>query len=154
MTIYVLFGGMTATSWVQIIKAVLLMFGTAIISLLVLWRFDFSIIRMFSEMATATEAGEAYLNPGMLYKSGINTISTLLALVLGTAGLPHILMRFFTVKDAQTARSSVIWATWIVGIFYVLTIFLGFGVPHSLVKKLLLPQTLLVTWPHHYLLKL
>ncbi|MEK4255366.1 solute symporter family protein [Ureibacillus sp. FSL K6-2830] len=127
MTIYVLFGGMTATSWVQIIKAVLLMFGTAIISLLVLWRFDFSIIRMFSEMATATEAGEAYLNPGMLYKSGINTISTLLALVLGTAGLPHILMRFFTVKDAQTARSSVIWATWIVGIFYVLTIFLGFG---------------------------
>lgn len=127
MTIYVLFGGMTATSWVQIIKAVLLMLGTVIIALFVLYRFDFSILKMFSEMTTATEAGQAYLNPGMQYTNGINTISMLLALVLGTSGLPHILMRFFTVKDAKTARSSIIWATWIVGIFYVLTIFLGFG---------------------------
>ena len=78
-------------------------------------------------MTTATEAGQAYLNPGLRYTNGIDTISMLLALVLGTAGLPHILMRFFTVKDAKTARSSVIWATWIVGLFYVLTIFLGFG---------------------------
>ncbi|WP_413367958.1 cation acetate symporter [Lysinibacillus sp. 3P01SB] len=127
MTVYVLFGGMTATSWVQIIKACLLMLGTVIISFLVLAKFDFNILTMFSEMKTATANGEAYLNPGLKYTNGIDTISMLIALVLGTAGLPHILMRFFTVKDAQTARSSVIWATWIVGIFYILTIFLGFG---------------------------
>lgn len=127
MTIYVLFGGMTATSWVQIIKACLLMLGTVIISFLVLAKFDFNILTMFSHMTTATDAGQAYLNPGLKYTNGIDTISMLIALVLGTAGLPHILMRFFTVKDAQTARSSVIWATWIVGLFYVLTIFLGFG---------------------------
>ncbi|WP_445326909.1 solute symporter family protein [Solibacillus sp. FSL R7-0682] len=127
MTVYVLFGGMTATSWVQIIKAVLLMLGTVIISFLVLAKFDFSIANMFTHMSTATEHGENYLNPGLRYTDGIDTISMLIALVLGTAGLPHILMRFFTVKDAKTARSSVIWATWIVGGFYVLTIFLGFG---------------------------
>ena len=127
MTVYVLFGGMTATSWVQIIKACLLMLGTVIISFLVLAKFDFNILTMFKEMTTVTEHGEAYLNPGLKYTNGIDTISMLIALVLGTAGLPHILMRFFTVKDAQTARSSVIWATWIVGGFYVLTIFLGFG---------------------------
>lgn len=127
MTIYVLFGGMTATSWVQIVKAVLLMLGTVIISFLVLLQFNFNILTMFSELSTATDAGSAYLNPGLRYTNGIDTISMLIALVLGTAGLPHILMRFFTVKDAKTARSSVIWATWIVGLFYVLTIFLGFG---------------------------
>ena len=127
MTIYVLFGGMTATSWVQIIKACLLMLGTVIISFLVLAKFNFNILTMFEQMTTVTEHGEAYLNPGLRYTNGIDTISMLIALVLGTAGLPHILMRFFTVKDAQTARSSVIWATWIVGVFYVLTIFLGFG---------------------------
>ena len=127
MTTYVLFGGMTATSWVQIIKAALLMIGTVIISFLVLLEFNFNIGTMFTALSTATEHGEAYLNPGLKYTNGIDTISMLVALVLGTAGLPHILMRFFTVKDAQTARSSVIWATWIVGIFYILTIFLGFG---------------------------
>ncbi|CAM5199246.1 Cation acetate symporter OS=Lysinibacillus sphaericus OX=1421 GN=LS41612_12465 PE=3 SV=1 [Lysinibacillus sphaericus] len=127
MTTYVLFGGMTATSWVQIIKACLLMLGTVIISFLVLKEFGFSISTMFTEMSTATDSGAAYLNPGLKYTNGIDTISVLIALVLGTAGLPHILMRFFTVKDAKTARSSVIWATWIVGLFYVLTIFLGFG---------------------------
>ena len=127
MTTYVLFGGMTATSWVQIIKAGLLMIGTVIISFLVLAKFNFNIFTMFSEMATVTDHGAAYLNPGIRYTNGLDTISMMIALVLGTAGLPHILMRFFTVKDAQTARSSVIWATWIVGIFYILTIFLGFG---------------------------
>lgn len=127
MTIYVLFGGMTATSWVQIVKACLLMIGTVIISFLVFAKFDFNIATMFTEMSRATEHGEAYLNPGLKYSNGIDTISMMIALVLGTAGLPHILMRFFTVKDAKTARSSVIWATWIVGLFYVLTIFLGFG---------------------------
>lgn len=79
-------------------------------------------------MKTATPLGEAYLNPGVLYTDPFDTLSLMLALVLGTAGLPHILMRFFTVKDAKTARSSVTWVTWLVGIFYILTIFLGFGV--------------------------
>lgn len=127
MTVYVLFGGMAATSWVQIIKAVLLMVGTVIISFLVLWKFNFNILGMFSEMKSVTTHGEAYLHPGVRYTNGIDTISMMIALVLGTAGLPHILMRFFTVKDAKTARSSVVYATWIVGIFYILTIFLGFG---------------------------
>lgn len=127
MTIYVLWGGMAATSWVQIIKAVLLMIGTVLISFLVLWKFNFNILGMFTEMKTVTEQGENFLNPGVKYTNGLDTISMMIALVLGTAGLPHILMRFFTVKDAKTARSSVVYATWIVGIFYVLTIFLGFG---------------------------
>lgn len=127
MTIYVLFGGMTATSWVQIIKAVLLMLGTVVLSFLVLKNFNFNIMEMFTQMKTATPHGEAYLKPGVKYEIPLDTISLMLALVLGTAGLPHILMRFFTVRDAKTARSSVMWATWIVGIFYVMTIFLGFG---------------------------
>lgn len=127
MTTYVLWGGMAATSWVQIIKAVLLMIGTIIISFLVLMKFDFNIMKMFTDMKSVTPAGEAYLNPGVKYTNGLDTMSMMVALVFGTAGLPHILMRFFTVKDAKTARSSVVYATWIVGIFYILTIFLGFG---------------------------
>ncbi|PTM59661.1 solute symporter family protein [Desmospora activa] len=127
MTTYVLFGGMTATSWVQIIKAVLLMVGTLLISLIVLFKFNFNIMQMFTEVKTATPHGADYLNPGIQSKLPLDSISLMLALVLGTAGLPHILMRFFTVKDAKTARSSVVTATWIVGIFYILTIFLGFG---------------------------
>ncbi|QVY59939.1 solute symporter family protein [Cytobacillus gottheilii] len=127
MTTYVLFGGMTATSWVQIIKAVLLMLGTVIISVLVLAEFNFNIFSMFEQIKTLTEHGESYLNPGVRYTNSLDTISMMAALVLGTAGLPHILMRFFTVKDARTARSSVVTATWVIGIFYILTIFLGFG---------------------------
>ncbi|MCM2979325.1 sodium/solute symporter [Niallia circulans] len=127
MTIYVLFGGMTATSWVQIIKAVLLMLGTVVISFLVLAKFNFNILTMFDEIKTLTPLGESYINPGVKYTNSLDTISMMAALVLGTAGLPHILMRFFTVKDAKTARSSVVTATWVIGIFYILTIFLGFG---------------------------
>ncbi|WP_313235265.1 solute symporter family protein [Sporosarcina ureae] len=127
MLIYVLFGGMTATSWVQIVKAILLMLGTIIISFLVLMKFNFNFIGMFETMKTATPHGEAFLHSGVVYTDTIGLISVLIALVLGTAGLPHILMRFFTVKDAKTARSSVIYSVWIIGIFYVLTIFLGFG---------------------------
>jgi cation/acetate symporter len=127
MTIYVVFGGMRATSWVQITKAILLMGGTFIISLIVFAKFGFSITAMFDHMKTATPLQEAFLNPGNKYKVPLETISLNLALVLGTAGLPHILTRFFTVKDARTARSSVVYATWIIGIFYVMTIFLGFG---------------------------
>lgn len=127
MTIYVLFGGMIATSWVQITKAVLLMAGMVIMSFIVLLKFNFNIPAMFTEVKTATSHGANYLNPGIKYTHPLGTLSLMLALVLGTSGLPHILMRFFTVKDAKTARSSVITATWTIGIFYVLTLFLGFG---------------------------
>lgn len=127
MTIYVLFGGMFATSWVQITKAVLLMAGMVIISFLVLMKFNFNIGEMFTTVKSATSHGADYLKPGIKYKNGLGTISLMIALVLGTAGLPHILMRFFTVKDAKAARSSVITATWTIGIFYILTLFLGFG---------------------------
>ncbi|GAF13438.1 LOW QUALITY PROTEIN: symporter YjcG [Bacillus sp. JCM 19045] len=125
MTTYVLFGGMTATSWVQIIKAALLMIATVVISVMVLFQFNFNILEMFSTVSA--NEGPGFLNPGGQGRAPIDSISLMLALVLGTAGLPHILMRFFTVRDAKTARSSVVTATWIVGIFYLLTIFLGFG---------------------------
>ncbi|AJY75530.1 cation acetate symporter [Paenibacillus beijingensis] len=127
MTVYVLFGGMTATSWVQIIKAVLLLGTTIALSLIVFAKFDFSLIKMFQHMITATPLGDKYLSPGVKFTNGIDTLSLNLALVLGTAGLPHILIRFFTVKDASTARRSIIYATWLVGLFFALTIFLGFG---------------------------
>ncbi|WP_195573901.1 cation acetate symporter [Paenibacillus sp. 1001270B_150601_E10] len=127
MTIYVIFGGMHATSWVQIVKAVLLMGGTLIISLIVFSKFGFSITAMFDQMKTATPLQDAFLNPGVKYKEGLDTLSLTMGLVLGTAGLPHILVRFFTVRNAKTARSSVVYATWVIGIFYVMTIFLGFG---------------------------
>lgn len=127
MTVYVVFGGMTATSWVQITKAVLLMIGTFIISVMVFAKFDFSIANMFTHMKTATPIGDTFLNPGNKFKDPLDMISLNLALVLGTAGLPHILIRFFTVKDAPTARQSVVYATWIIGFFYIMTIFLGFG---------------------------
>lgn len=89
MTTYVLFGGMTATSWVQIIKAGLLLFGTALISILVFWKFDFSIMNMFNAAATVTEHGENFLIPGIKYTSSIDSLSMMIALVLGTSGLPH-----------------------------------------------------------------
>lgn len=127
MTTYVLFGGMTATSWVQIIKAGLLLLGTVLIAFLVFWKFDFSIMKMFNSVATVTEHGENFLIPGIKYTSSIDSLSMMIALVLGTSGLPHILMRFFTVKDAKTARKSITWTTWITAIFFALTIFLGFG---------------------------
>ncbi|CAG7647693.1 cation acetate symporter [Paenibacillus allorhizosphaerae] len=127
MTVYVVFGGMRATSWVQIIKAILLMAGTLIVSLIVFGKFHFSLTDMFEQMKAATPLKETFLNPGNKYKIPLDTLSLNLALVLGTAGLPHILIRFFTVKDAPTARSSVVHATWLIGIFYVMTVFLGFG---------------------------
>lgn len=128
MTTYVLFGGMTATSWVQIIKAGLLLFGTTLLALLVFSKFDFSLVKMFDTVST--NYGDEYLVPGMKYTSTIDSVSMMLALVLGTSGLPHILMRFFTVKDAKTARASISWTTWITAIFFSLTIFLGFGAMH------------------------
>ena len=127
MTIYVAWGGMRATSWVQIVKAILLLGGTLVLTVVVLAKFNFNISDMFSQLATATPLKEAFLNPGNRFKIPLDTISLNLALVLGTAGLPHILTRFFTVKDAKTARKSVVAATWMIGLFYVMTLFLGFG---------------------------
>ena len=127
MLCYVVFGGMLATTWVQIIKAVLLMAGAIVMSLFVLERVGFNPVELFNQARDESPLGDAYLAPGQFLASPIDTVSLGLALVLGTAGLPHILMRFFTVPDARAARSSVVWAVGLIGSFYILTTFLGFG---------------------------
>jgi cation/acetate symporter len=127
MIIYVTFGGMIGTTWVQIVKAVLLMAGTLLLTFLVLAKFGFSMNKMFADAAAASGKGDAFLAPGLRFTSTIELVSLGLALVLGTAGLPHILIRFYTVPTAQAARRSVIWAIGIIGSFYILTTFLGFG---------------------------
>jgi len=122
---YVLFGGMIATTWVQIVKAVLLMTGALLLALLVLLRFGMSPAAVF---ATAAERyGEGVLVPGKLVSNPLDAISLGMALMFGTAGLPHILMRFYTVPDARAARTSVFVATGLIGLFYLLTFILGFG---------------------------
>jgi len=125
MLAYVLFGGMLATTWVQIVKAVLLMTGAFLLAFLVLLRFGMNPLRLFA--AAAERYGAAVLAPGQLVSDPWDALSLGLALMLGTAGLPHILMRFYTVPDARTARTSVTWATAFIGIFYLLTFVLGFG---------------------------
>jgi cation/acetate symporter len=125
MLAYVLFGGMMATTWVQIVKAVLLLGGATLLALLVLSRFGFNPLALFAEAARMY--GDGVLSPGRLVTDPIDAISLGLALMLGTAGLPHILMRFYTVPDARTARSSVGYATAAIGFFYLLTFVLGFG---------------------------
>jgi cation/acetate symporter len=125
MLAYVLFGGMIATTWVQIVKAVLLLAGATILAGLVLMRFSFNPLALF-EQASATY-GPGVLAPGRQVTDPIDAISLGLALMLGTAGLPHILMRFYTVPDAKTARTSVGYATAFIGFFYLLTFILGFG---------------------------
>ncbi len=125
MLLYVLFGGMIATTWVQIVKAVLLLGGAFLLALMVLLRFSLNPLALFA--AAAERYGEAVLAPGQLVSDPIDAISLGLALMLGTAGLPHILMRFYTVKDARTARTSVSYATAFIGFFYLLTFILGFG---------------------------
>jgi cation/acetate symporter len=127
MLCYVVFGGMLATTWVQIVKAVLLMSATVVLSVLVLSKVGFSPLELFDRARDESPKGDAYLSPGLFLKSPIDTVSLGLALVLGTAGLPHILMRFFTVPTAKAARSSVVWAMGLIGVFYVMTTFLGFG---------------------------
>src|SRR5215203_7250334 len=128
MLCYVIFGGMLATTWVQIIKAVLLMIGIIVMSLFVLERVGFNPIQLFNDAEANTTAESTFsLGPGTYLASPIDTVSLGLALVLGTAGLPHILMRFFTVPNAKAARSSVMWAVGLIGSFYVMTTFLGFG---------------------------
>jgi cation/acetate symporter len=122
---YVLFGGMIATTWVQIVKAVLLMTGALLLAFLVLLRFDLSPLRLFS--AAAEQYGEGVLVPGKLVSNPLDAVSLGMALMFGTAGLPHILMRFYTVPDARAARASVFVATGLIGLFYLLTFVLGFG---------------------------
>jgi cation/acetate symporter len=125
MLAYVLFGGMLATTWVQIVKAVLLLAGASLLALLVLLRFGGSPLALFG--AAAERYGAAVLAPGQLVSDPWDAVSLGLALMLGTAGLPHILMRFYTVPDARTARTSVSYATAFIGVFYLLTFVLGFG---------------------------
>ncbi|MFO1208709.1 MAG: cation acetate symporter [Amaricoccus sp.] len=142
MMIYVLFGGMTATTWVQIIKACLLLAGASFMGFMVLLHYGFSPEAMFADavkvkadLATAagktpeeaTAAGQSIMGPGSFIKDPISAISFGMALMFGTAGLPHILMRFFTVPSAKEARKSVMWATTWIGYFYLLTFIIGFG---------------------------
>ena len=131
MIIYVTLGGMKGTTWVQIVKAVLLMSGTVVITFLVLLKFDFNLSKLLGEAAAHTGKGEAFLQPGLLYGKDlvgqIDFLSLALALVLGTAGLPHILIRFYTVPDSKAARRSVQWAIGLIGTFYLMTLALGFG---------------------------
>jgi cation/acetate symporter len=125
MLAYVLFGGMIATTWVQIVKAVLLLSGATLLALLVLLQFGLSPTRLFA--AAAERYGAAVLAPGKLVANPLDAISLGMALMFGTAGLPHILMRFYTVRDARAARTSVFYATGLIGVFYLLTFILGFG---------------------------
>ena len=127
MVTYVLFGGMLATTWVQMIKAVLLLGGATLISLLVLKDSGFSLETMFSKATQIHDKGEAIMAPGGMVKDPIDALSLGFALMFGTAGLPHILMRFFTVPDACEARKSVVVATGLVGYFFLLTGIIGFG---------------------------
>jgi len=149
MLVYVIFGGMLATTWVQIVKAVLLMSGTILLSILVLARFHFSVFEFFDAVAGITGAfcadgvarqgvcpdGSApivrnFTQPGLYYHGRWGALSLMslgIALIFGTAGLPHILVRFYTVPSAQAARKSVVWAMILIGSFYIMTTFLGFG---------------------------
>lgn len=152
---YVVFGGMTATTWVQIIKAGLLMSGAFLLSFLVLIKVGFNPIAFFDSIVASpdiqdhvskmvlkdgvilngVDAGQRFLEPGLFLKNPLDQISLGMALVLGTAGMPHILMRFFTVPTAQAARKSVIIAMFIIGGFYVLTTLLGFGAAVNLTPQ-------------------
>jgi cation/acetate symporter len=142
MMVYVLFGGMTATTWVQIIKACMLLGGATFMAFMVLWNFGFSPEAMFAKAvevktgletaagkppSAAAAAGQSIMGPGNFVKDPISAISFGMALMFGTAGLPHILMRFFTVPSAKEARKSVMWATGWIGYFYLLTFIIGFG---------------------------
>ncbi|PTB97969.1 cation acetate symporter, partial [Thalassospira xiamenensis] len=127
MVAYVTFGGMLATTWVQIIKAVMLLSGTSFIAFMVLKHFGFSTEAMFASAVAVHAKGQAIMAPGGLLSNPVDAISLGLGMMFGTAGLPHILMRFFTVSDAKEARKSVFYATGFIGYFYILTFIIGFG---------------------------
>ncbi|WP_392669476.1 cation acetate symporter [Streptomyces sp. LN785] len=131
MIVYVTVGGMKGTTWVQMVKAVLLIAGALLMTFLVLLKFDFNISDLLGTAAEKSGHGAAFLEPGLKYgatsTSKLDFLSLGIALVLGTAGLPHILIRFYTVPTAKAARKSVNWAIGIIGAFYLMTIALGFG---------------------------
>jgi len=127
MVLYVAFGGMLATTWVQIIKAILLLAGTTFMSIMVMAKFGFSFESLFKAAAAVHPKGVAIMSPGGLVSDPVSAISLGVALMFGTAGLPHILMRFFTVADSKEARKSVFVATGLIGYFYILTFIMGFG---------------------------
>ena len=127
MILYVTFGGMLATTWVQIIKAILLLSGATFMAAMVLRATGWSVFTLFSRAVEVHPKHQAIMSPGTFVGNPINTISLGLALMFGTAGLPHILMRFFTVGNALEARKSVFWATTFIGYFYILTFIIGFG---------------------------
>ena len=135
MMMYVLFGGMTATTWVQIIKAVMLLSGATFMAVAVLFQFGFSPEALFAKAVEVHAKKDAIMAPGALIKDPISAISVGMALMFGTAGLPHILMRFFTVPSAKEARKSVGWATTWIGYFYILTFIIGFGAIVSLIQN-------------------
>ena len=150
MMVYVLFGGMTATTWVQIIKACLLLGGASFMAFMVMWNFGFSPEAMFAQAVqikadlalkdgktaeAAATIGQSIMGPGNFVKDPISAISFGMALMFGTAGLPHILMRFFTVPNAKEARKSVLWATTWIGYFYILTFIIGFGAITNLIAN-------------------
>ncbi|KAB2926144.1 MAG: cation acetate symporter [Dechloromonas sp.] len=134
MMMYVLFGGMTATTWVQIIKAVMLLCGATFMAVAVLFQFGFSPEALFAKAVEVHAKHDAIMGPGGLINDPISAISVGMALMFGTAGLPHILMRFFTVPNAKEARKSVAWATTWIGYFYILTFIIGFGAIVMLVQ--------------------
>lgn len=134
MVVYVVFGGMLATTWVQITKAILLMGGSILLSFLVLKHYHFDLGEFFASLTAISSTNDDgqtitrnFLTPGLIFKDPWDQISLGMALLLGTAGLPHILIRFYTVPDAKTARASVVWAMLIIGLFYIMTTFFGFG---------------------------
>lgn len=127
MVLYVTFGGMLATTWVQIVKAVLLLSGASFMAFMVMMKFGFSFETMFSAATNAHVKGMAIMSPGGLVSNPVDAVSLGIAMVFGTAGLPHILMRFFTVANAKEARKSVFYATGFIGYFYLLVLVLGFG---------------------------
>ena len=135
MMIYVLFGGMTATTWVQIIKACMLLGGATFMAFAVLLQFGFSPEAMFTKAVEVHSKKDAIMGPGALIKDPVSAISVGMALMFGTAGLPHILMRFFTVPNAKEARKSVGWATTWIGYFYILTFIIGFGAITNLIPN-------------------
>ncbi|WP_211588558.1 solute symporter family protein [Allorhizocola rhizosphaerae] len=139
MIVYVVVGGMKGTTYVQIVKAFMLMIGAALMTILVLAAYKFNLSALLGDAAVKSGKGDAFLNPGLVYGkevagnalqtfyNKIDLLSLGIALVLGTAGLPHILIRFYTVPTAKTARRSVLWAIGIIGAFYLMTLALGFG---------------------------
>ncbi|THA22845.1 cation acetate symporter [Streptomyces sp. A1277] len=131
MIVYVTIGGMKGTTWVQMVKAVLLIAGAILMTFMVLWKFDFNVSDLLGTAAEKSGHGASFLEPGLKYgatgTSKLDFLSLGIALVLGTAGLPHILIRFYTVPTAKAARKSVNWAIGIIGAFYLMTIALGFG---------------------------